>query len=134
MKKIALLLVIATLVAMLASCDMLFPTNGPGGDDNKTPVERELLFDKNFEIDKFPLKEITIYSRHVFIDATCSGNLIKKAYGNLYIIPVSENKCVYLVIRMAARRKWGQLWEGGPVALYEGGLCSVFPCGGGPTS
>lgn len=49
MKKIALLLVIATLVAMLASCDMLFPTDEPGGDDNKTPVERELLFDKNFE-------------------------------------------------------------------------------------
>ena len=46
-------------------------------------IENSFVFDKNFEIDKFPLKEITTYSRHVFIDATYSGNLIKKAYGNL---------------------------------------------------
>lgn len=58
-------------------------------------IENSFVFDKNFEIDKFPLEEITTYSRHVFIDATYSGNLIKEAYGNLYIIPISENKCIY---------------------------------------
>ncbi len=38
---------------------------------------------------------ITKWSRRFFIDADYSGNLLKDAYGNLYIIPVGENKCVY---------------------------------------
>lgn len=43
MKKIALFLAIIMLLAILPGCEILFPGNG------KDPVERELLFDKNFE-------------------------------------------------------------------------------------
>ncbi len=53
------------------------------------------------EIDSFitadscRLDMITKWSRRFFIDAQYSGNLLKAAYGNLYIIPTGENTCVY---------------------------------------
>ncbi len=45
--------------------------------------------------DSCRLGMITKWSRRFFIDADYSGNLLKDAYGNLYIIPVGENKCIY---------------------------------------
>ena len=89
MKKIALFLAIIMLLAILPGCEILFPGNG------KDPVERELLFDKNFEqgikipggntamrkarshfgplvsIVIFPLREkITIHRKTIFLWAT----------------------------------------------------------------
>lgn len=49
MKKTALILAIVMLLSMLSSCDLIFPSVTPGPDQSKL-VEKELLFDKNFEL------------------------------------------------------------------------------------
>ncbi len=52
-------------------------------------------FDEKITPETCRLDSIKIWSRHVFIDAKYSGNLLKSAYGNLYIIPTGENKTIY---------------------------------------
>ena len=50
MKRIALMLAIVMLLSVLSSCEILFPSIDPGnGDDEPKLVEREMLFDRNFE-------------------------------------------------------------------------------------
>lgn len=54
-------------------------------------------YDNISTVDDFHVKDITRYSRKIFISATYSGNLLKSAYGNLYVIPLARNKTVYIM-------------------------------------
>ena len=54
-------------------------------------------YDKIADIDNFHVKDITKYSRKVFINATYSGSLLESAYGNLYVVPLAGDKTAYIM-------------------------------------
>ena len=49
MKKLALFLAVIMLLSVLSGCEILFPNGGTNSGNSKL-VEREILFDKNFEL------------------------------------------------------------------------------------
>lgn len=60
--------------------------------------ERNIIrYDTNQVADGLVMDSIKVWSRHMYIEARKTGIIFDKAFGNLYIVPVSANKSIYFM-------------------------------------
>lgn len=56
-----------------------------------------LVYNPGLKADSLNMSNIPNWVRHIDIDVSYSGKLLEHGFGNLFIIPVSENKSVFMM-------------------------------------